>query len=270
MLSKSTGEGLAIAVKSNWLTVNGSSLRADVLTDATADKLTVSSDELLRILLLGRRTILQAVEVFYEQQVLKNPDLTVGRASVFTAQLGTEAQTDGKDSEVFTEKGYDNGGVNSAPDEIQPRFRDYWHAVRHAGFVPEVRRTSGSANGGSWLALRKPSLDDVLVDWFDQRRGMPARVVDRVKDESEAEQRRLLLEYRIMSEEKNERQPDAQHSRAQIGLILSMAAIKLALEDTHGYEVEIDDALTFADNDATIEDGAVRAIENSTFEMTES
>lgn len=52
---------------------------------------------------------------------------------------------------------------------------------------------------------------------------------------------------------------------AQVGLILSMAAIKSALGDKDGYEDEVDDALTYAHNDLSIDAGTVRAIENSTF-----
>lgn len=49
-----------------------------------------------------------------------------------------------------------------------------------------------------------------------------------------------------------------------------MGAIKLSLGNKEGYEEEVDDALTYADNDDNINISIVRAIENSTFELDQT
>jgi len=269
MSIKSANENPDIALRSNWVTVDNRMLRADVLKDTSSEKLAVSSDELLNILVLGRLTILQAVEELYAQTVLKNPGTMVTRPSIWTAQLGTTAQTEGRNSKVLTEEGYVNGGVTTTLEEIQPGFRPHWHAIRHAGFVPEVRQASGKRDGGAWLLLRKPSLDDVLRQWFGENKGVTASVVERIKDKDKAEERKNLLDYRTIGERRVDQGPDHRRSRAQIGLIISMAAIKSALGDRTGFEEEIGDALTYADNDPSVDVGAVRAIENSVYEFAQ-
>jgi hypothetical protein len=263
---ESIGEHPSVGLRSNRLLVNDKALRADVLKDARSEKIAVSPSELERVLLLGRVSLLQGIEDFYENQVIKNPSLTIVRPSVWTAQLGTTAQTDGRDSKVFTEKGYANGGVIQLFDEIQPRFHGYWTAITNTGFLPEVRRTSGKQDGGSWLLLRKPSLGEVLHHWFNY----PPEVLDEAIEviankEDVGLERRNLRWYRILREKGVDRAPDTARSRQQIGLLLSMAAIKSALGDKDGYEDEVDDALTYANNDPSIDVGTVRAIENSIF-----
>lgn len=259
------GEHPSVSLRSNRLLVNDKALRADVLKDTGSEKIAVSPSELERVLLLGRISLLQGIEDFYDDQV-KNLGSMIVRPSIWTAQLGTTAQTGGRDSKVFTEKGYANGGVIQSPDEIQPRFHGYWSAVREAGFLPEVRRTSGKQDGGSWLLLRKPSLGEVLHHWFNY----PSQALDSAveiiaNEEDKGIERRNLRMYRTLGEEAVDRAPDTARSRQQIGLILSMAAIKSALGDKDGYEDEVDDALIYANNDLSIDAGTVRAIENSTF-----
>jgi hypothetical protein len=267
MLQNSIGENPSIALQSNWLTVNGSPLRADILPNANSEKIPVSAVSLEAVLLLGRRSILQGIEEFYEQQVAMHPGAAIAKPSVWAAQLGTTRQTDGRNGRVFTEKGYANGGVNTSIGEIQPRFHGHWDAVRDAGFLPEVRRTSDGQDGGAWLLLRKPSLDEVLRHWFDKKDGAINNLVERFRDDDKGLQCRNLREYRMIGEVAAEEQPDFLRSRAQIGLLLSMAAIKSTLGDKSGYEDEIDDVFTYVDNDTRIDVSTVRAIENSTFEI---
>lgn len=258
MLQRSTQEQPIIALRSNWLTVDKHKLRADVLEDPKSKKVTTSAEELSAYLLLGRHSILQGIEKLYHQYP------GASRQSIWTAQLGTEAQTEGRDSKVFTEPGYANGGINTSIDEIQPDFHDHWKAVLNAGFLPEVRRTDGRADGGSWLLLRKPLLTDVLKYWFgheDDLRGIAAAILNKDKELEKAN----LLEYRLRGEEAVDTARSELRPREQVALLLSMAAIKATLGNLGGSKKEIDDALDYARNDASIEDRAVRAIENSAF-----
>lgn len=259
------GEHPSVNLRSNRLLVNDRALRADILRDTKSEKITVSSLELERVLLLGRASILQGIEDFYEDQVNNNPSTTVVRPSIWTAQLGTTVQTDGRNSRVFTEKGYANGGVIQSPDEIRPGFHNHWHAVTNTGFLPEVRRTSSGQNGGSWLLLRKPSLSDVLHHWLNYPSDALENAIESIADEEDrGVERRTLRMYRMLGEKAVDRAPNAVRPRQQIGLILSMAAIKSALGDMDGYEAEVDDALTYAHNDSSIDVSTIRAIENST------
>lgn len=267
MVSNTVGENPSVALRSNWLTVDDHTLRADVVKNSRSERTPVKPEELESVLLLGRRTILQGIEEFYAEQVIKNPDLIIVRPSIWTAQLGTTAQTDGQNSRVFTAKGYANGGINSSADEIQPRFLGHWKAVESAGFLPEVRRTSTSRDGGSWLLLRKPTLEQVLHHWFGYEKDAIKDAVEVVTDVDKDAERRNLLNYRLRGEEAVDQAPQPLRSRVQIALILSMGAIKSALGDQPGYEEEIDDAFTYVDNDPSIDPGTVRAIENSTSEL---
>ena len=210
---------------------------------------------------------MQGIETFYAEQVRKNPDATVVRPSIWTAQLGTTRQTDGAASKVLTEQGQANGGVNTNIHEIQPAFHNHWNTIKEAGFVPEVRRTSTKKDGGSWLLLRKPSLDDVLTTWFDRPNYSTDSVIKSIAATDKETTRHNLLAYRMRGEQKVDTTPDAERSRQQIGLLLSMAAIKSAMGDRIGYEEEVDDVFTYVDNDKRIDTSTVRAIENSTFEI---
>jgi hypothetical protein len=260
------GEHPSVGLRSNWLTVNDATLRADVLKNSQSERLTVSAEELQTVLLLGRTSLLQGIEDFYEDQVNKNPGATIVRPSIWTAQLGTTAQTDGRNSKVFTEKGYANGGVIQSSDEIQPGFHGHWNAVKEAGFLPEVRRTSGKQDGGSWLLLRKPLLSEVLHHWFNYPSDVLDNAIEIITDEEDKGiERRNLRMYRMLGERAVDRAPDTARSKQQIGLILSMVAIKSALGDKDGYEDEVDDALTYAHNDSSIDVSTVRAIENSAY-----
>lgn len=113
---------------------------------------TVDPRGLEEILRIGRSTIDVAIEAFYREQYdkLAPKGYTVTRPSMWVAQLGNVRQTDGEASKVYTQKGYDNGGIHWDPDEQHPAFYSHWQAVERAGFVPHVR---GSING-AWLMLR--------------------------------------------------------------------------------------------------------------------
>jgi hypothetical protein len=259
------GENTSVALQSNWLTVDNNTLRADVLKNSKSEKQTVSAPELETILLLGRHSILQGIEEFYEQTVAKNRGLDIVRPSIWTVQLGTTAQTDGVHSGVFTERGYANGGINKAINEIKPKFHTHWGAVIEAGFLPEVRRTSTGRDGGAWLLFRKPELNELLHYWFGYEKNFINGAVDAILDKDKAVQKSYLHSYRTIVEGVVDEEPNAGRSRAQIGLILSMAAIKSAIGDKEGYEQEASDALTYAHNDVSIDMSTVRAIENATF-----
>lgn len=264
------GDNPTIALQSNWLTVNHGTLWADVLRSPRAEKISVSPEALETVLLLGRRTILQGTEEFYHEQVAKNPGFTIARPAIWTAQLGTTVQTEGRDSQVLTEKGYANGGIIQASDEIQPAFRAHWDAIVSAGFVPEVRQTTTRAHGGSWLSLRKPTLGEVLHNWLGWKENVPEDIVEMISDEDKAIERCKLRLFRMLGEQAVDRSPDSIRSREQVGLIIAMAAVKSALGNKEGYEEEIDDALTYADNAPGISISTVRAIENSTFEIDQT
>lgn len=154
---------LHVSVKQNWLTVNRRTLCAEALGDKPK-RTTVNANQLRQVLHIGRGAILEGIEVFYDKMRAANP--SVDRPSFFALQLGDIGQTDGRQSSVFTEKGYNNGGIIQAVDELKPDIRPYWSAAMDVGFKPEVRRTSGKQDGGSWLLLRKPTLAQVSSDWL--------------------------------------------------------------------------------------------------------
>lgn len=144
-------------VHDNTLQYEDRTLWADVLRlpfrgPKRNEFLAVSSTELETILRVGRSAVEYAIEAFYKEQYdrLRPQGYTVIRPSIWVAQLGNNRQTDGRDSQVYSEKGYANGGVHFDADEQHPIFFDHWRAVEQAGFVPHVR---GSVNG-AWLMLR--------------------------------------------------------------------------------------------------------------------
>ena len=126
-----------ISIKSSFLTLGGSRLRADVLDIPDSIEQPISADYLERIIHLGRESILSAN--LYRLWVIR---------------LGNTEQTDGKDSRVYTEAGYNNDtGVHELIDEIQDSFHDYWHVIEATGFIPEMRSTTGKNYEGSWMLL---------------------------------------------------------------------------------------------------------------------
>lgn len=265
MTERAITEISTISLYSNQLIVDGISLRADVLRESRNESTNVSAEQLTSILLLGRNAILEGIETFYEAQTIKNARLTIVRPSIWTAKLGTTAQTDGQNSKVFTERGYANGGINKSIDEIQPRFHEHWNAIKEAGFLPEVRRTSIGQSGGAWLLLRKPTLPEVLTHWFDEPADALPAAIDAIShDDKETERKRLRL-YRMVREEAVDRTLDTVRPKEQVRLNLAMTAIKSALGDTAGYEDELEDALIYAHNNELISASTVRAIENSAF-----
>ncbi len=141
-----------ISVVTGGLRVGNRSLRADVLPRKDGFE-HVDPEALEGVLLMGRRAIVSALDEIYAQSKARHPDLTVVRGSIWTAQLGNAGETDGRNSRVYSQAGYDNGGIHYSKYEQKPAFWDYWEAIEHAGFYPEVRGASGS-NGGAWLCLR--------------------------------------------------------------------------------------------------------------------
>jgi hypothetical protein len=258
-----SAENTVISLKSNWLVVNGQNLHADTYSE----KLSISDENLSRILILGRRVILDGIESQFVGDV---------RPSIWTAQFGTAATSEGKGNKVFTEAGNNNGGVITEQHELNDRYHPYWDAVLGAGFLPEVRRTSGKEKGGAWLLLRKPTLLEVgkkWLGWSETIAGTEIRQNATIRQKegilSDPERRDALRVYRTVGEASIDRLPDYAgmyiRSRQQIGLLLGAAAMRYDLRDTDGYSYEIDDALEYADNDPSIDDGTIRAIENSTY-----
>lgn len=142
-------------VNHNMLKVNEHSLWADVLKQPRTKVVThetVSPQELETLLRVGKIAIYNALEEFYSKQYreLTPKGYTINRPSLWVAQLGTSRQTDGVNSQVYSEKGYANGGIHYNKDEQKEEFWPHWDAVGRAGFVPHVR---GSDNG-AWLALK--------------------------------------------------------------------------------------------------------------------
>lgn len=257
-----------IHLHQNWLRVNDQSLWADVLKQGRDDKLEISATELERVLKLGRQAIVAGIEEIYSLTKIKNPTLTVERPSVFTAQLGMPRQSDGSNSRVFTQKGYANGGNILERDEIQDKFHPHWDAVIKAGFVPEVRRTSGVRDGGAWLLLRKPTFDDVLRHWLNYEEPVENSVI-----QQQAAEGRLNIAAIRAYRENGERAIEtytptydiARHDRQQIGLILAVGALKLSVDNWYGYRDEVEDALTYAENRKHINPSVALAIENAAY-----
>ena len=258
-----SAENTVVGLNSNWLTVNGQYLHADT----RSEKLSISDENLSRILILGRRVILEGIETQFVGDV---------RPSIWTAQFGTPAASEGKGNKVFTEIGASNGGVITGRHEIKSPYRPYWDAALNAGFLPEVRRVSGKEKGGAWLLVRKPTLLQVAQNWLhwdETKAGVEIRQNATLQQNentlSEHDRRDALRVYRAVGEASVERVSDNAdpniRSRQQIGLLLGVAAMRYDLHDMDGYGTEVDDAFEYADNEQSVGDAVIRAMENSTF-----
>ena len=258
-----TAENTVVALNSNWLTVNGQYLHADT----RSEKLSISDENLSRILILGRRVILEGIEAQFVGDV---------RPSIWTAQLGTQAASEGESNKVFSGIGTYNGGVITERYEIKNPYHPYWDAVMNAGFLPEVRRVSGKEKGGAWLLVRKPTLLEVANNWLrwdETKAGVEIRrnatLQQKENTLSERDRRDALRVYRTVAEARVERVSDNDdpniRSRQQIGLLLGVAAMRYDLHDMDGYAREVDDAFEYADNEQSVGDAVIRAMENSTF-----
>lgn len=154
-----------IQVRNDFLRVNKRLLRTDILEHSVDKKLAVSAKQLEVILVLGRVSILDSIEESFKKRQLNQPDLhDIVRPAIYTVHLGLPDQVDGENGLVFTDQGYhaqDNIPDNPrrSIDDIQEKFHGYWQAVEDAGFVPEVRKTSGKIDGGAWLLLRDTTQD---------------------------------------------------------------------------------------------------------------
>jgi hypothetical protein len=234
---------------SNWLTVNKRTLRADVLEFPPEDKKQpISAEQLERVIRMGRQAIL--------------PKVPEG-GCVWVAQLGTTPQTDPEDGAVFTRAGHENGGVITDAKELQERFHPHWNSIHSAGFMPEIRRISGKADGGAWLSLRRPTIPDVLRHWLKYNESEEGRTIRKRIEEDPTQSSHELAAYKQEGEQYIDAHPDQSRSRQQIGLILAVSAIKRTIQDFEGYETETDDALMYADNDPDIDESTIFAIENS-------
>jgi hypothetical protein len=135
-----------ILIENGFLTVDDSRMRANILDIPNSIERPVSSDEFKIILDLGRESIIHA-----------------NMYRLWAIRLGDTEQTDGIDSKVYTKTGYDNDtGIHQSIDEIQEVFHGYWHAIEAAGFVPEVRSTTGKNTHGSWMLLGSHPGDNSL------------------------------------------------------------------------------------------------------------
>jgi len=126
-----------ISIKSSFLTLDSTRLRADILDIPDSIERAISADYLETILHLGRESILRA-------------DLY----RLWVVRLGNTEQTDGEDSSVRTIAGYNKeNSILDSLDEVQAPFHGYWHAIEAAGFTPEVRITTTKNYEGSWMLL---------------------------------------------------------------------------------------------------------------------
>jgi len=255
-----------ITLQYERLAVNGQVLRANVLRGDGSDALKISPEDLESILVPARRPILRVIEDYYEQTQLNNPDLHIVRPSIWTAHLASTKQSEGQSNRVFTELGYRNGGVHTLRDELQPDFHGYWDAVRNAGFMPEVRLDATKPYAGPWLLLRKPTLDEVALHWFDFPSDAAASATQ-IKDDDMRIEAHNLRQQHLSGEAIVDRAPNEHRSRLEMGLILSMAAIKASMGDQAAYSRDIDDVFEYLDADQTIDISATRAVENATFEF---
>lgn len=256
-----------ISLRSNFLLVQGSELRANVLRSSKSERQTVDANELQIILRLGRTSLLEGIEDFYESTRLKNPTHTVSRPSIWTAYLGSSSQ----EQTIFTDKGQrNNTGVMLHDSEIQIGFQDYWNAVRGAGFVPEVRRTTGSKDHGAWLLLKRPAMKDVLESWLDYSESEESRALRASLDsdqlKSTAERRAIVEHYRVTGTHDMYEvlaATDAsqwERERSWTGLALACAALSLSAGDYDGYIERANDALDHAED--ALDDGTMLAIHN--------
>lgn len=136
----------------NALLVDGLSLWADVLPmPEELERRIVSPDELETILRIGDAAIRGALDELYKRNVkeLALKGYTVTRPSLMVAQL---SDIDTSRRQVYTEKGWQNGGVHYERDELHGIFHGHWDAVSETGFYPNVRVMSG-AKQGVWLLL---------------------------------------------------------------------------------------------------------------------
>ena len=143
-------------VHDNNLRYEGKTLWADVLPIPYRGKnrdeyLAVSPTELETILRVSQGVIERSIEAFYHEQYarLTPKGYNVAPPSIWVAQLGSNEQTDTVNSVVYSEKGYENGGVHFDIDEQKPEFEQHWLAVERAGFHPHVR----GSNNGAFLML---------------------------------------------------------------------------------------------------------------------
>lgn len=88
---------------------------------------------------IGREAIVRSIEANYAHAIEQNPDTTVSRPSVHAITLGSDRRT------VLTSFGQHNRtSLSRSVIELQPAFRSYWQTVLDNGFMPEVRRFTGS------------------------------------------------------------------------------------------------------------------------------
>lgn len=139
-------------VYDNNLRYDGKTLWTDVLPLPYRGKrkdgfLVVSPPELETLLRVGHSIIERAIEGFYREQYtrLTPKGYTVIPPSIWVAQLGPSRQTDGSNSEVYSEKGYENGGVHWEVEEQRPAFEQHWRAAERAGFHPHVKESENDA-----------------------------------------------------------------------------------------------------------------------------
>ncbi len=273
----------AIAVKSNWLRYGGKLLKADVLDNFAPEKRSVSSEQLGQMLLLGRFAILKAITDLNYPGAQTTPN-------ILTIQLGSVEHSQGMPNAIFTQKGYDNGGIIQHIDEILPDFHEYWMAIREAGFLPKVFRTSGKKDGGAWMVLGKPTLEQAIDQWIGEIYSREMLVLranlisnpDYKDSLSRAEKEELLnnvssAQESIAQMSKNYNvaeiigvPPDAveqYRTKSQINLLFSQIKLKEMLDfDRDTIDEDTDDALQYARQMLSgINDSAVRAIENALY-----
>ena len=157
-------------IGSNWLhspPPDGKLLKVAAMEGLDDKRWEIQADELAELIHAKIGMFSLSMETFYQESLRINAGkgLTIGRPSIWLAQLGTATQSDTRWNQVFTEKGFNNGGIIKNIDEIKEPYHPYWNAVIDGSqgvMLPEVRRVSGRALGGAWLLLEldEPRLED--------------------------------------------------------------------------------------------------------------
>jgi hypothetical protein len=262
-----------ISIHSNFLTVDGKELRAEVLPIDSSDKLIVSAEELSELLTyrLNRVAVCSFIEDQYRRQLKAKPTQPISRPSVLSVQFGTTAETQGRTtSKVLTEKGWLKNTLYTEADDVRVPFRDYLNATFYAGFVPELNKL----HDGSWLAVRRPTLPEVNERWleYEEDDEMQKKKIEVIEHHLSTPWNRELSQqairsYRFAGEVAIDRYSDSygdtMRPNQHVGSILAVAALKNFVGDLEGYRAEVDDAITYAERSDFIHSSSFRAILNS-------
>lgn len=263
---------------SNIMKADGQELHLAELPDYGGNRLKVSSVELDEVISANRLLISQTIEDVYQLTREKaGPEAEIHRPSILAAHIGTEGQTEGSGSKVLTRAGRDNGtGILTRDVELKKRFHPYWQVIHRNGYVPEVRLFTTKRYEDSWLTLRKPTLSEVALKWFNFRENVAQQTIrDQLEDSKSVMNQHAELTERavrwyqyagaktigLMTYHNGLNALDNQI----LGLKVSVAGLMQQTGDTQGFQDEVEDALRFAKRSDTIPPSSVRALENGLY-----